>query len=775
MKSKLVLWAASCVLFAVCLGQSLEKTVVLPDSLAAVRNPGAFCVNTGNNTVFIGGSSDNVAVLDGVTNRKIAVVPVPGGAKRMCYNPVLNKVYCINSGRAYVYVIDAAANALADSVALSTTAVDLCYAPTTNETYCVDDGGTVSAIDCEGDTVAGTVQVWAEPVQLCAAPAENKVYCGMYSPDSSNVAVIDCSTHAVVGSVYVIDIDISDMVYNPTANKLYVAWGSFGSVIIVNCANDSVLTWTNVGEGYGRMAVNAAANKVYVSCYYDDRVDVISGASNNVIASIDSVRVTALVCDATDGVVFSVDRSDHCLVAIDCSADTLLGFVPVPGNLDSLCWNPVQNRAYVAADDDIVVVDPPTRRVMDRIPLWFNIGQVCWRQQTNMLYAAGENLVAVVELPSGHVRRFIALPRAAALYPHPTRSKVYCATDSGLAVLDAAGDSLALVVSGTGSSAMVCHNLATDRLYVACGGIIQVVDCAGDSVVSTINAGTYGVDAMVYSPVSNRLFCAFVYGNVAVVDGSNDSIIEYLSVPEDYHSLCYIAEDDMLACSNADYHSVFLFDCASATLLATAELYYDPYALAYSDRSRKLYSIEGAGRHVTVIDVPSMRPRTEMWLTGDVAATVYDSIADRLAFGLSQAVDEVRFIDCEHDSFVGSVSIPGLPVSMVAGSGRRLYVANQGASSFSVIRDTTTVGVGESHKLQAAGSKPMATVVRGVLFLPVSLFTIHTSLFDMTGRQVMALKPGANDVRSLAPGVYFVRAVSRKLLAVGCHKVVLTK
>jgi hypothetical protein len=45
----------------------------------------------------------------------------------------------------------------------------------------------------------------------------------------------------------------------------------------------------------------------------------------------------------------------------------------------------------------------------------------------------------------------------------------------------------------------------------------------------------------------------------------------------------------------------------------------------------------------------------------------------------------------------------------------------------------------------------------------------------MTGRQVMALKPGANDVRSLAPGVYFVRAVSRKLLAVGCHKVVLTK
>jgi hypothetical protein len=27
----------------------------------------------------------------------------------------------------------------------------------------------------------------------------------------------------------------------------------------------------------------------------------------------------------------------------------------------------------------------------------------------------------------------------------------------------------------------------------------------------------------------------------------------------------------------------------------------------------------------------------------------------------------------------------------------------------------------------------------------------------MTGRQVMALRPGPNDVRALAPGVYFVR------------------
>jgi hypothetical protein len=49
------------------------------------------------------------------------------------------------------------------------------------------------------------------------------------------------------------------------------------------------------------------------------------------------------------------------------------------------------------------------------------------------------------------------------------------------------------------------------------------------------------------------------------------------------------------------------------------------------------------------------------------------------------------------------------------------------------------------------------------------------SLLDISGRKVADLHPGANDVRALAPGVYFVRAVSRELSAVSCSKVVITR
>ncbi|MBN2464714.1 T9SS type A sorting domain-containing protein [candidate division WOR-3 bacterium] len=64
-----------------------------------------------------------------------------------------------------------------------------------------------------------------------------------------------------------------------------------------------------------------------------------------------------------------------------------------------------------------------------------------------------------------------------------------------------------------------------------------------------------------------------------------------------------------------------------------------------------------------------------------------------------------------------------------------------------------------------------ATIVRGVLNLQPAIYSPQSEivLLDISGRKVMALRPGANDVRALAPGVYFVREAQaqdvRKVLA----------
>ena len=111
-----------------------------------------------------------------------------------------------------------------------------------------------------------------------------------------------------------------------------------------------------------------------------------------------------------------------------------------------------------------------------------------------------------------------------------------------------------------------------------------------------------------------------------------------------------------------------------------------------------------------------------------------------------------------------------------------MYVVDQGGQAILVFRDTSLAGIdGVSSFSQ---SRAMPTVVRSVLYLPRDMTELPGNsdrvprpvLLDISGRKLLDLKPGANDVRALSPGVYFVReAASGKRSAVSVRKVVVTR
>jgi hypothetical protein len=82
-------------------------------------------------------------------------------------------------------------------------------------------------------------------------------------------------------------------------------------------------------------------------------------------------------------------------------------------------------------------------------------------------------------------------------------------------------------------------------------------------------------------------------------------------------------------------------------------------------------------------------------------------------------------------------------------------------------------GIAESQQLTAYSSQPIPTVVRNVLLLPASRFTLHSSLFSLSGQKVLSLKPGPNDLRRLPAGIYFVCGAQAQAQAV--HKVIVTR
>ncbi|MBN2465950.1 S8 family serine peptidase [candidate division WOR-3 bacterium] len=89
-------------------------------------------------------------------------------------------------------------------------------------------------------------------------------------------------------------------------------------------------------------------------------------------------------------------------------------------------------------------------------------------------------------------------------------------------------------------------------------------------------------------------------------------------------------------------------------------------------------------------------------------------------------------------------------------------------------------GIEEGHHTPYAGSNtPGPSVVRGMLRTAFGRQhpACRAELLDISGRKVMELQPGENDIRHLSPGIYFVRsepsAVSRQPSAV--RKVVVTR
>jgi len=184
-----------------------------------------------------------------------------------------------------------------------------------------------------------------------------------------------------------------------------------------------------------------------------------------------------------------------------------------------------------------------------------------------------------------------------------------------------------------------------------------------------------------------------------------------------------------------------------------------PCKLCYSPISNKIFCACRTSGQVAVIDVASHSVIAVLAVGSDPYWLIHDPINDKI-YCANRGSNDVTVIDAASNSVIRTIAVGSAPCALGWNPvDNRIYVANYSSSSISVLRDSGGMGIEQSPKPQAASSKPVATVVRGVLFLleASNPKPQAASLLDVSGRKVLDLKPGPNDVRALAPGVYFVR------------------
>jgi YVTN family beta-propeller protein len=145
-------------------------------------------------------------------------------------------------------------------------------------------------------------------------------------------------------------------------------------------------------------------------------------------------------------------------------------------------------------------------------------------------------------------------------------------------------------------------------------------------------------------------------------------------------------------------------------------------------------------------------------------ALCYDAAYNKVYCASNFPDSLVTVIDGATDRVVATIRV-GVGPSAFAWNPvqNRVYVACLDGSCISVLRDSGgVVGMEESFRPQTASPKPLLTIVRGVMMMEDRgrKTEDRSTLIDVSGRKVMDLHAGANDVRALAPGVYFVRQAS---------------
>ena len=117
--------------------------------------------------------------------------------------------------------------------------------------------------------------------------------------------------------------------------------------------------------------------------------------------------------------------------------------------------------------------------------------------------------------------------------------------------------------------------------------------------------------------------------------------------------------------------------------------------------------------------------------------------------------------------------LPTWPVTAIPNPERRcIYV---GCTDVILVYPDAPPGIHDEPAASTSSKPSSQAVVRNTLFLPEARGRKPQAacLMDISGRKVLDLGPGANDVRTLAPGVYFVREAQAQAQAV--RKVVIAR
>jgi YVTN family beta-propeller protein len=301
----------------------------------------------------------------------------------LAFSPSTHRLYCVDQDANRVLVVGPTGQRSFIAVGRQPNAIAI--DPASNRIYVVNAGsGNVSVIDGASDRVIATVATDARPYAIAIDTALDRVY--VTNTFSDKVTVIDGKTNIAqqvpLGSKDFVETDVrrgraffisyedSMLTILDAANaihredlRLSHPWGlaideERGIVYVTEIGKDTLVVYHEnngktatvlTGSMPDAVAVDEAANKIYVANYAADSVTVIDGATMKPVATMAVGHLPqALAVDSKRHRVFIANTHSNDVTVIDGSTNRALATIPAGKNPYAVAVDPGNGDAYVA-------------------------------------------------------------------------------------------------------------------------------------------------------------------------------------------------------------------------------------------------------------------------------------------------------------------------------------------------------------------------------------------------------------------------------------------
>ncbi len=461
-----------------------------------------------------------ILVIDLERNRVVREIPVSFG--HTAYNSISDRLYIATGEK--LEVVDFSLGRIVDSVFFPRELADIKYTRQ-NHLYCFYGGydSIIAVMDCGNNQIIDSINIRGTKYgEVFYHPIREKLY--LTTMKNGGITIVDCLNRQLkkemctgVNSVPL------DLILNPLTNKLYVGEPENPWVMVFEAEQNrsvnllKLIDYIEDDRGLMYGAVCTTLNKVYLAWGEKGVIVVLDGSTDSILKVITDIpEYKKLYYLEGLNKIFAVPPCELMLLdpwtyIIDCNTDEVIDQILTDYPTWGFGYSPRTNKVYIASGYGEGV----KTRIIDGV--------------NNRVIKVIDNVSGDIEYDPRDERFYISDGSPPPYVFRGERASFTSRGDTflpprGLFILNGYTDSIIHYIQG-GEGWAIALNTIDNRIYAASSDrgnyFIKVVDLESNCVIDTIDI--FFCDNLFWNPINNKLYVAQFW--IEVIDCRTNRVI----------------------------------------------------------------------------------------------------------------------------------------------------------------------------------------------------------------------------------------------------------